>query len=177
MLLIWALSLGKLHLQLALFNSKIMTNEQKTYIDKHCTNKTSVEIADHLNVNRAEVEGHMMRRGEKPLKQQDMAMYYLYKNAGKVTRKEAFDHLGLSAVTFDKYVREGNIKFKEEERTTQPQKVRESFNDKRILAELMEGVRESYEKRSTPHFKDKYTQSHSPYGFADELKEIRIEIV
>lgn len=153
-----------------------MTNEQKKYIEKHCSNKTAVEIATSLNVPRTEVEGHMRRRGEMPLKQEDMAMYYLYKNAGKITRQEAFDHLGLSAVTFDKYVRNAAIKFTDEMGPKKPKMKAPEATPKRPQA-LQELFEDMINAHPVKRIKDKYTQSHSPFGIADQLKEILIEIV
>lgn len=54
-------------------------------------------------------------------------------------------------------------------------KIKKSFTQLRMDAALRENVIERLEGHNTePHFKDKYTQSGTPFGLADQLRGIKL---
>jgi hypothetical protein len=152
------------------------TKERQTIFDLS-DNFTPQQIADRIGGSRDSVYAYLRSIKIEPLTQADIVKNKLYKEAHLYSREEMQGRVDVGKATFDKYVMECGVKFKEKEEAVNETKPKKSFNDLRKLQELMEDVRDYCTPNIHVHVKDGYTQSGSPFGLADELKGIQLKTV
>lgn len=144
----------------------MLTEDQKQRILDLAQNFTCLQIAAETKLNATEIYGFMKRQGISLLTEGDIIMNRLYKEAHKYSRAEMKQRLNITEPTMEKYVKETGVTFKGE---GLPKPIG-SFTDKRREYELREAIQDRYYITGRKCIKDKYTQSASPFGIADELK-------
>lgn len=158
-----------------------MTKQEKEMIEALVNDFTPTQIAERIGagVTADAVLGHLRKFKMEPLTMADIYKNRLYKEAKFYSKDEMFKRLGVSRQTFDKYVAETCVHFKEsyDKQAHDKMIMQQAAREMNLKKELNKGIAEfvsPYPDRKK-RIREPYTQSGSPFGFADELKQIQIK--
>ncbi len=157
--------------------------EKETMLDL-AQNFTAGQIAEKMKGDVHIIRTFLVSKGIHPLTEGDIITYRLFHEAHKYTKKEMREILGIAYLTFEKYVEETGVTFAPKKKLEAPGAEKKVLNigkpqtiSDMTTKELFEEYTHIVTPSSVPRIKDKYTQSRSPYGLADEVKEIQLTIV